>query len=161
MAFGTVFRSLARSGTEFHMASNALLMKCIGFLGILRVLYVGGIMALQAAFGNLPLFGLGRMALAASDQGLFGFWRMVMAIEAIQGVPIGGGVGLVVEKHFAGIGVVHSADGLFRRFHREGGIAYDGNQQQLDRHGIGDHTVLLRSHLRKFLTVLGWMYTIY
>jgi hypothetical protein len=110
------------------MALNALVMKGIGLFGKLGVFHVGGIMTLQAAFGNLPFFGIGRMTLAAGDQGLFISGGVMMAVGAIQGIPIGGSVGLVVEKDFAGIGMVHQADGSLRRFDRKGGIAYDGNQ---------------------------------
>lgn len=128
MAFGTVVRSFARSGAKFHVATNALLVKCIGLFWILRVLHISGIMAFQAAFGNYPLLGIGRVTLAAADQCFFISRGMMMAVETIQTSPIGVGVGLVVEKDPAGNGLIHPADGLFRCFNREGGIAYDGNQ---------------------------------
>ena len=128
MAFGTVFRSFARSGAELDVASNALMVKGVGLFGKFGVFHIGGIMTLQTAFGNLSLFGIGRMALAAGDQGLFISGRGMVAVETIQAIPIGGSMGLVVEKDFAGIGVVHQADGFLRCFDRKGGIAYDGNQ---------------------------------
>jgi len=128
MAFGTVFRSFARSGAEFHVALDALMVKRIGLLGNFGALHVGFIMALQATIGNLVLFKIGRVALLTADQGFFITWGMVMTIETIQRNPAGGRVGLVVEKNLAGVCVVLNADGLFRRFYRKGGIAYNGNQ---------------------------------
>ena len=128
MAFGTVFRPFARSGAELHMAANTLLMKGIGFFGKLGIFHISGIMTLQTTVGNLPFFGIGGVALAAGGQCFIVSGRMVMAVETVKGISIGGSVRLMVEKDFAGIGLVHLTDGLFRRFDRKGGIAYDGNQ---------------------------------
>jgi hypothetical protein len=155
MAPGTILRPFSGSGAVLLMATNALLMKSVGMFGILRIFDIGGIVAFQAIFGNNPFLGIGLVALSASDQGLVIVRGMVMAIETVKAIPVCGSVGIVVKEDFAGIGLVHQADGLSRCFDRKGGIAYDGNQKQVDRHAVSDQTVLLRSHLHKFLTVLG------
>ena len=161
MTFGAVFGATARACAELFMAPNALLMKCISFVGILGILDIGCIMATQAAFRNDPLLGVGQVTLAACDQCGIIIRGMVVTIETIKGIAIDRGVGLVVEKDFTGIGLIHQPDGLFRGRDRKCGIAYNGNDQELDRHAVNDQTVLLGSHLHKFLTVLGWLYTIY
>jgi hypothetical protein len=128
MAFGTVLGAFTGTGSELHVAANALLMKRIGLLGKFGALNVGGIMAFATALGKLPIFEIGRVALFTSYQGLLVSGWVVMAVETIQGVAIGRRMGLVVEEDFTGVGVVHAADGLFRSFHRKGGISYNVNQ---------------------------------
>jgi hypothetical protein len=66
-------------------------------------------------------------------------------------------VGFVVKENFAGVGLIHEADGLFRCFDWKSGVADNGDQEQLDRYAVNDHAALLRSHLQKFLTVLWWV----
>lgn len=111
-------------------------------------------MAIEAAFGDNPLFRVGNMALATSDQGGVIIGRMMVAIETVETVTDFSGVSLVVKEHFSGFGLIHQADGGFRFFHRKGGITYNCDEQEPGRHTQDDHAVLLRSHLHKFLTVL-------
>ena len=154
MTFGAVFGATAWACAELFMASNALLMKRISFVGILGILDIGCIMAIQAAFRDDPLLGIGQVTLAACNQRSIIIRGMVVTIETVKGKAIYRGVGLVVEKDFTGIGLIHQPDGLFRGRDRKCGIAYNGNDQELDRHAVNDQTVLLGSHLHMFLTVL-------
>jgi hypothetical protein len=155
MTLGTVFGATAGAGTILFMTSDALLMKRIGFFGIFGILDIGCIVAIQAAFGNDPLLGIGQVTLTACHQGGVIIRRVVVAIETVEGMTIYGGMGLVVKEDFAGIGLIHQADGCLRGRDRKCGIAHNGNYQEVNRHAVNDQTVLLGSHLHRSLLFLG------
>ena len=90
MALGTVRRAFPWSGAVLLMAPLALLMEGVGLFRILRILDIGSIVTIQAAFGNNPFLRIGQVTLAASDQGLFIIRRVVMAIKTVKAIPVCG-----------------------------------------------------------------------
>jgi len=138
------------------VALDALLMECVGaFQGVRRLNFGSVSVALKTRFGKFALLALCGMAQTAGNRFDLLTEMGVVAIHAIQGIPIHGCMGFVVEENFSRIGLIHQADRFLGCFDGKGGVTDDGNENKLDGCAIHDHSVLLGSHLHKFLTILN------
>jgi len=113
---------------EAEVTLCALAVQCRRMRRYFGVLHIGFIMAIQTRLRNFALFRLRKMAFAAGHEHVFFTGGMVVAIETVQAISRLTGMGLVIKKNFAGIGLVHDADGGLRFFYRERGITDDGHQ---------------------------------
>jgi hypothetical protein len=147
MALGAVGRSGLGALAELFVASNALLVKGVGTFGIFGILHVRGIMTFQTIFGNDALLRIIGMAATAIHNGHFIIGGVVVAIVAGQTITAVRGVRLMIEEHFAGIGLIHNANGLVGRFDWKSGVTYDRNYKQMSCHAVHDLPVLFRNHL--------------
>ena len=110
-----VVRAGLRPCLKLLMTFDALLVKCIRPSGHLRILDLVFIVAVQAAFRLGTVISRRLMALTAGNQCAVVFAGMMVAVKA--GCPVAGciAVGVMIEKDFAGIGLVHDPNRFFGR----------------------------------------------
>jgi hypothetical protein len=153
MTLGTLLRSGLRSLAELIVATDALGMKRIRALHDVCIFKFGSIVvAVHAEFREPVVFRHRGVTYTAGNRLDLLVSVRVMAVRTSQPISLDGGVGLVVEKNLAGIGLINQPDRLFMRLFRKGRVTYDGNDQQLYRHSTHDHSVPLRNHRRKSLS---------
>jgi hypothetical protein len=130
VAFGTIFSTCPRSGAILFMALDALLMKRIGPLENVRGFDFGSIsVTIKAGLGVFAdLLPRGVAQTTGYRFDLFAEMGVV-AIHAIECVSVYGGMGLMIEENFAGIGLIHQADRLGGFLDGECGVTDNGDEQ--------------------------------
>jgi hypothetical protein len=85
----------------------------------------------------LPFSFLSLVALTAGRRLLPLFVDVMMAIRALDAIPLVPGVLPVIKEHVPGDIFEHDPERLLRRFHRVSGIADHGHQEQDRRQRTG------------------------
>lgn len=124
-----------RTGPDTLVAARTLIVGCIRLGRHFRIFNFIEIVAVQAYIRRWGIFfRVFEVAFTAGDKRFIIVAGMVMAVVA--GNVIDGGMLVMFEEDIAGGTAVLDADGLFRGFGGEGGVAEETYDEENDGHAV-------------------------